>query len=79
MLNWDDPLQPASTPGPQRAAKFKAHDARQHPHAGDGLVDNGALMATAGAAPSVNPDPFGAAAPATDGDTDVQAGGLRWE
>jgi ribonucleoside-diphosphate reductase beta chain len=77
MLNWDDPLQPTTsqpvkpnppaamppadeeTPAPQ---PISAHNTQQHPHAGDGIVDNATLMATAGAAPAVNPDPSTAAA-----------------
>ncbi|MBT8428657.1 MAG: hypothetical protein KJN79_01970 [Gammaproteobacteria bacterium] len=77
MLNWDDPLQSTDgTPQPQRAVPpvappaedvpskaLHADRAHAHPHAGDGLVANEILMATAGAAPSVNPDPLPAARP----------------
>ena len=51
MLNWEDPLakfnEPAFTPQPKE----------EHPHAGDGIVSNEALMSTAGEAPVVNPIP----------------------
>ncbi len=55
MLNWDDPLAKFSSDAgnmpPQQQPEHRS------PHAGDGLVSNEALMATAGAAPSVNPEP----------------------
>jgi ribonucleoside-diphosphate reductase beta chain len=72
MLNWDDPLatakpQTKATPKvpsePQRRASqpqpaLCAHDTAAHVRPGKGVVANEALMATAGAAPSVDPNPF---------------------
>ncbi|MGD8957601.1 MAG: ribonucleotide-diphosphate reductase subunit beta [Chromatiaceae bacterium] len=80
MFNWDDPLQAStSTPHPGRVAPPSAtaggpaptpadDAANEHRplRAGDGLVDNQVLMATAGAAPSVNPDPYAVAEPSVD-------------
>ena len=51
----------------------------RHPHAGDGLVSNEMLMATAGAAPSVNPDPHAVAEPVADYDVDAVAGATGLE
>ena len=51
MLNWEDPLAKFNEPA------FKPQHEEQHPHAGDGIVSNEALMNTAGAAPVVNPTP----------------------
>ena len=51
MLNWEDPLAKFNEPA------FKPQLDEQHPHAGDGLVSNEALMNTAGEAPVVNPIP----------------------
>ena len=64
MLNWDDPLAKFNEPEAKAQAANAlnpAHNTGAHPHAGDGIVTNDALMSTAGAAPSVNPNP----APAT--------------
>jgi ribonucleoside-diphosphate reductase beta chain len=93
MLNWDDPLQ--STTGtllPERAAPpgappaedvlskaLHAHQTQAHPRAGDGLVTNEILMATAGAAPSVNPEPLGGTAPTADCETAAEAGATGLE
>ena len=90
MLNWDDPLKTtAPTTRPHRSAPpdmvaerkapYPAREAQRHPHAGDGLVDNAVLMATAGAAPSVDPNPHAAAEPAPDYHTDVDAGATGLE
>ena len=51
MLNWEDPLAKFNEPA------FKPQLDEPHPHAGDGLVSNEALMSTAGEAPVVNPLP----------------------
>jgi ribonucleoside-diphosphate reductase beta chain len=51
MLNWEDPLAKFNEPA------FKPQPKEKHPHAGDGIVSNEALMHTAGAAPVVNPVP----------------------
>ena len=71
MLNWDDPLaatQSAKTgakappapvarePRPEPA--LNPHDTRTHVRPGRGVVATEALMATAGAAPVVSPDPL---------------------
>jgi ribonucleoside-diphosphate reductase beta chain len=70
MLNWDDPLaatkpqaKSASTVQPQRHLPApqpapRAHDTGRHLRPGKGVVANEALMATAGAAPVVDPNPF---------------------
>ncbi|MGB5464576.1 MAG: ribonucleotide-diphosphate reductase subunit beta, partial [Sedimenticolaceae bacterium] len=93
MFNWDDPLQastitprpgrvaPPSAPasGPAPTAADDATDQRRHLRAGDGLVDNEVLMASAGAAPSVNPDPYAVAEPAGDYSTDAEAGATGLE
>ena len=94
MLNWDDPLQnTADTAKPRpldaavvlpdrranSAASLQAHDTAIHPHAGDGLVENDILMATAGAAPSVNPDPLDISEPRPDYDTAAEAGATGLE
>jgi ribonucleoside-diphosphate reductase beta chain len=91
MLNWDDPLQTtadARKPQPPTAAvamqaddefapALKAHDIGVHPHAGDGLVANEVLMATAGAAPSVNPNPLDISEPRPGCDSAAGATGLE--
>ncbi len=51
MLNWEDPLAKFNEPA------FKPQRDEQHPHAGDGIISNEALMNTAGEAPVVNPIP----------------------
>jgi ribonucleoside-diphosphate reductase beta chain len=51
MLNWEDPLAKFNEPA------FKPQHDEPHPHAGDGIVSNAALMNTAGDAPVVNPIP----------------------
>ncbi len=93
MFNWDDPLQASTiTPRPGRVAPPSAPasepaptsaddttNQRRHLRAGDGLVDNEVLMATAGAAPSVNPDPYAVAEPAVDYSTDAEAGATGLE
>jgi ribonucleoside-diphosphate reductase beta chain len=72
MLNWDDPLAVAKPqskaapkvhamparrpPSPQPAVR--AHDTSSHVRPGKGVVENQALMATAGTAPVVDPNPF---------------------
>ena len=50
MQIWDDPLAQFSKDNTTQSADIP-------PHAGDGLVGNDALMKTAGAAPSVDPNP----------------------
>ncbi len=60
MLNWDDPLSKfnqANNRDTSTKVVQQAHNIDAHPHAGDGLVKNETLMATAGDAPSVNPNP----------------------
>ena len=92
MLNWDNPLQntvgtstpkakalPAAEAEQALEVGLSARDTDRHPHAGDGLVDNHILMATAGAAPSVNPDPMSIAEPAADYDSDAEAGATGLE
>ena len=49
----------------------------QAPHAGDGIVSNEQLMATAGAAPQVNPIPEETALADNDIDTDLTGTGLE--
>ena len=76
---------PAETPDTAAAeasaaaqARLRPHDTVEHVRPGKGVVDNAVLMATAGAAPSVNPDPFAAPAvaePEDDGDYDIAAEG----
>ena len=69
MLNWEDPLQ--ATPKDNKPAQAlptvdvstAPRQAHRTLNAGDGLVDNPTLMATAGAAPSVNPEPLDAVTP----------------
>jgi len=63
MLNWDDPLA-AATPGttpsrvpPAAEPALRAHDTAAHVRPGRGVVSNAALMATAGDAPVVSPEP----------------------
>ena len=56
MLNWEDPLAKFNEPAFKPQSE-QADSTDHHPHAGDGLVSNEALMRTAGAAPSVNPMP----------------------
>ena len=56
-----------------------AAEPKRHPHAGDGLVGNDVLMATAGAAPAVNPDPHAVRETPPDYDTDAQAGATGLE
>ncbi len=73
MLNWDDPLgvtdnndktpdaviaQPEALAEPDAAYVAKAPPRAGKLQPGDGLQSNEVLMATAGAAPSVNPDPL---------------------
>ncbi|MCB1773034.1 MAG: ribonucleotide-diphosphate reductase subunit beta, partial [Gammaproteobacteria bacterium] len=65
-----------ATPAVEADAAEPSAPAR-HPHAGDGLVDNATLMATAGAAPSVNPDPFAEPDDAHATDTEAGATGLE--
>lgn len=48
------------------------HPRASHPRPGLGLVDNAALMTTAGAAPSVDPDPFARATPDPQGDLPIE-------
>ena len=93
MLNWDDPLQTtadARKPQPPTAAvamqaddefapALKAHDIGVHPHAGDGLLANEVLMATAGAAPSVNPNPLDISEPRPGYDSAAEAGATGLE
>ncbi len=82
MLNWDDPLLAAaktSKPPRTAGALHSAQDTRPRPHAGDGLVTNEVLMVTAGAAPSVDPNPAPANKPVADYDTDVEAGATGLE
>ncbi|MCB1803413.1 MAG: ribonucleotide-diphosphate reductase subunit beta, partial [Gammaproteobacteria bacterium] len=95
MLNWEDPLQPAnatakSSPVPPpkavvEKARTQSHTDKSGPdkrpvlHAGNGLVSNDVLMATAGAAPSVSPDPLAVAEPPADYDTDTDAGATGLE
>ncbi len=56
MLNWDDPLSiPAKKTEPSMPPVSSGGAVT--PRLGDGLQDNAMLMATAGAAPAVNPDP----------------------
>ncbi len=56
MLNWDDPLSiPAKKTEPSMPPVSSGGAVPPRP--GDGLQDNAMLMATAGAAPAVNPDP----------------------
>ena len=43
--------------GDTAQARLQAHDTSDHIRPGQGVVNNEVLMATAGAAPSVNPDP----------------------
>ena len=72
MLNWDDPLGVTENNDKTPAAVIARPETLSEPQAayvaetlpkpgtfqpGDGLQSNDALMATAGAAPSVNPDP----------------------
>jgi ribonucleoside-diphosphate reductase beta chain len=56
MLNWEDPLAKFNEPAFKPQSE-QADSTDHHPHAGDGLVSNEALMRTAGAAPSVDPMP----------------------
>jgi ribonucleoside-diphosphate reductase beta chain len=93
MLNWDDPLKtttrvakprrpapPDATAGAARPSPARTvHPLEMRPHAGDGLVENAVLMATAGAAPSVDPNPQAVTEPAADYDTDVDAGATGLE
>ena len=73
MLNWDDPLSgitaskpapagemPPAEPADEVAQAARELDAKVHLRPGDGLVSNDTLMATAGDAPVVNPDPAAA-------------------
>ena len=54
--------RPRSGRVPDTVAHGTAASRPAHPRPGLGLVDNAALMTTAGAAPSVDPDPFARAA-----------------
>jgi ribonucleoside-diphosphate reductase beta chain len=62
MLNWDDPLA-SHKAGNTEAEPIRPHNNETNPRPGDGLQDNDVLMATAGAAPSVNPDPITTSTP----------------
>jgi len=72
-------LEPVTRPRPARRPDTAVHGAATpqssprpaHPRPGLGLVDNAALMTTAGAAPSVDPDPFAHAAPDLQGDLPI--------
>jgi ribonucleoside-diphosphate reductase beta chain len=65
--------EPAPSAAPQ--SRLNAHDTSAHVRPGGGIVANATLMATAGAAPSVNPDPFAAVAPVVEADYDDEAEG----
>lgn len=90
MFNWDDPLQSADKIKDARADALAGKpalsvvDSDGRPHAGDGLIANEVLMATAGEAPTVNPDPLAVnpaainEAPA-DYDIDAEAGATGLE
>ncbi|MFM1890956.1 MAG: hypothetical protein RLZ44_33, partial [Pseudomonadota bacterium] len=75
----------AATAAPEPAAPatgLRAHDTADHVRPGKGVVDNQVLMATAGAAPSVNPDPLATdvvAEPAEDYDVDAEGGATGLE
>ena len=85
MLNWDDPLQstageprgktqvppPATLANDGQTTLAPVVESAPKPHAGDGLVDNAVLMTTAGAAPSVNPEPFQVTEPDSHYDADA--------
>ncbi|WP_078118857.1 ribonucleotide-diphosphate reductase subunit beta [Thiosocius teredinicola] len=94
MLNWEDPLKSSAVPRkpkrtpppPSEASDVAVADSgsepvaiKQRPHAGDGLVDNTRLMATAGAAPTVDPNPSVVSEPPGnyDGDAETGATGLE--
>ena len=93
MLNWDDPLKSTTGAAPanrtvppsaplektQHPEVLRARVTPRHPHAGDGLVDNDTLMATAGAAPRVNPDPHAVAEPMLDDNGDIETGATGLE
>ncbi|MEJ2576149.1 MAG: ribonucleotide-diphosphate reductase subunit beta [Gammaproteobacteria bacterium] len=72
----------AARPVEARAAadpRLVAHDTQGHVRPGQGVVANAVLMATAGAAPSVNPDPFAAAAVEADYDAEAEGGATGLE
>jgi ribonucleoside-diphosphate reductase beta chain len=73
MLNWDDPLSKAHSSHNTMPPAAEAVPGALH--AGDGLVDNATLMSTAGAAPSVEPNPHHAASAEEAGEYDATAGG----
>ncbi|MCB1727438.1 MAG: ribonucleotide-diphosphate reductase subunit beta, partial [Gammaproteobacteria bacterium] len=56
---------------------LRSHETTQPPRAGDGLIDNDRLMTTAGAAPSVDPNPQGIADAALAAPGDTGATGLE--
>nr|WP_225322915.1 ribonucleotide-diphosphate reductase subunit beta [Synechococcus sp. RSCCF101] len=85
MLNWDDPLSGATATAPS-PAEAPAESPREAPRAatatitldppvrpGDGVVSNDALMATAGAAPVVNPEGYRRAQREAGGVTGLEA------
>ena len=62
MLNWDDPIATAAprrtaAAPPQAEPALRAHDTAEHVRPGRGVVSNDVLMATAGDAPVVSPEP----------------------
>ncbi|MCK7583090.1 MAG: ribonucleotide-diphosphate reductase subunit beta [Chromatiales bacterium] len=73
-------LEPMTRPRPGRRPDTAVHGAATspasprpaHPRPGLGLVDNAALMTTAGAAPSVDPDPFARTTPDLQGDLPIE-------
>ena len=94
MLNWDDPLAKFNEPTPNGSTvddtpaaavhtntdQIIKQETEKHPHAGDGIVSNEALMATAGAAPSVNPIPEANSStitPYVETETDLTGTGLE--
>jgi ribonucleoside-diphosphate reductase beta chain len=78
MLNWDDPLA-SHKAGNTEAEPIRPHNNETNPRPGDGLQDNDVLMATAGAAPSVNPDPEAAAMASADYDINAEGGATGLE
>ena len=64
MLSWDDPIAAVKGEGQKEPAV----------HPGMGFQDNETLMTTAGAAPSVSPDPEHAGQPAPELDEDALTG-----
>ena len=94
MLNWENPLDSLKTAGdshhlpnvPPNTATFDGEPSVTAPaaaetplRAGDGLVSNARLMASAGAAPSVNPDPYAVHEPTADYDAEADAGATGLE